>query len=116
MTVMSADPVDSVAGRSSAPVDLRQHAQSRPAAATSTERASGFPRLEAVDDLLHLAWTEPGGGLPGGTGGRLRFATLPAAAVPAASTSAAAASTPAASTPSASAAAASAPSAPGAES
>jgi hypothetical protein len=49
------------------------------AAATSTARASGFPRLEAADGRLYLAWTEPGG-VAGD--GRVRFASLPAAEVP----------------------------------
>jgi hypothetical protein len=49
------------------------------AAATSTTRASGFPRLEAVDGRLYLAWTEPGGG---GGDGRVRFASLAATEVP----------------------------------
>ncbi len=49
------------------------------AAATSTERASGFPRLAAADGVLHLAWTEPAAGV----GGRVRFATVAAARVPA---------------------------------
>ena len=48
----------------------------RRVATTSTERASGFPRLAATDGSLQLAWTEPD---PEGTDGHLRFATLPAA-------------------------------------
>ena len=49
-----------------------------PVAATSTARASGFPRLLVRGDEVWLAWVETG------EPARLRFARLPRAAVPAA--------------------------------